>query len=47
MLYYLAPLSAALALVTSSTYALIRRDRRLADTCLDRGSRVRGRREGA
>lgn len=29
MLYFLAPLATAFALVASSTYALIRRDRRL------------------
>lgn len=37
MLYYLAPLSAALAVVASTTYVLLRRDRRLARSCLDRG----------
>ncbi|MFC9277991.1 hypothetical protein [Streptomyces collinus] len=42
MLYYLTPLSAALALVTTSTYALIRRDRRTADACLDREGARRG-----
>ena len=37
MLYFLAPLSAAFALVASTTYALIRRDRRLAHPYRDRG----------
>ncbi|MGW2746885.1 hypothetical protein [Streptomyces sp. NPDC001450] len=37
MLYFLAPVSAALALVASTTYALIRRDRQLAHAYRDRG----------
>ncbi|MEV7689438.1 hypothetical protein ACFW1F_04010 [Streptomyces bungoensis] len=36
MLYYLAPLSAALAVVAATTCVLLRRDRRMARTCLDR-----------
>ncbi|MFG2121959.1 hypothetical protein [Streptomyces sp. NPDC048710] len=39
MLYFLAPVSAAFALVVSTTYTLIRRDRRPADGYRHRGGR--------